>query len=202
MPKTNYFLILGIDEGADDSALDAALERLSDSLKASNFMHNPSALEQASVLFARVREAHTALKDSKFREAHRLEVRNSGEPFTPDQLKPLIGHVCVAAGIISYLDLMDAIYKQTDIDLPLGQIMQQRGLMSQTELEGMLMGQKLYGAPPRPLEPEVKRLLCAGLITLDMIKIALIDQRTSRANLDELICKRGWIEKCILEALK
>ncbi|MBX9686504.1 MAG: hypothetical protein K2X27_07365, partial [Candidatus Obscuribacterales bacterium] len=103
---------------------------------------------------------------------------------------------------ISYQDLLDAIKDQTDIDLPLGQILQEKCLITQTELEGMLMGQKLYGAPMRPLEPMTKRLLALELINLDMVKIALIDQRTSMDSLDALICKRGWLELSVLAALR
>ena len=202
MTFTNYFLILGLSENADSSAIDNALERISHAMKPSNFMTNMKALEQASVVIAKIREAHTALSDENFREEHRKEVKEAGEPFTPDQLKPFLGHVCVAAGIISYQDLLEAVAKQTDIDLPLGQILQDRRLISQTELEGMLMGQKLYGAPTRPLETTAKRLLALGLVTLDMVKIALIDQRTSRDGLDELMCKRGWVEQPVLDSLK
>lgn len=93
---------------------------------------------------------------------------------------------------------MEAIDKQTDIDLPLGQILQEKQLISQTELEGMLMGQKLYGAPNRPLSPKVKRLLALDLVSMDMVKIALIDQRSSMAELEELLCKRGWVEPAIV----
>lgn len=201
MATKNYFLILGLPPDADAKAVDAAFELLSQKLKPSNFMNNPASIQLVSNIVAKLREAHTALMDDKFRESHAQVCKNTGEPFTPDQLKPFLGHVCVAAGIISYEELMEAVQKQTDIDLPLGQILQDRRLISQTELEGMLMGQKLYGAPMRPLEPMVKRLLELEIVTLDMVKIALIDQRTSMESLDKLICKRGWIDSCIVEAL-
>ena len=201
MPNANYFLVLGLPDCADLSAINVAFEKMSNALKPSNFMTNFRALEQASKVTAKAREAHTALSDPKFREVLATEVRSAGEPYSPDQLKPFLGHVCVAAGIISYDELMDAVSKQTDIDLPLGQILQERRLISQTELEGMLMGQKLYGAPLRPLEPSAKRLLLFGLVTLDMVKIALIDQRTSQSGLDQLLCKRGWVEADLLAAL-
>ncbi len=199
--KANYFLILGLNEDADLAAIDAAFTRLCQQLTPSEEMSS-KAREQAAFALTRIREAHTKLQDGRFRESHKAELKDAGEPFSPDQLKPFLGHVCVAAGIISYQDLMDAVSKQTDIDLPLGQILQERRLLSQTELDGMLMGQKLYGAPARPLETTAKRLLALGLITVDMVKIALIDQRTSMAALDELICKRGWVENSVLLALK
>lgn len=202
MHNSNYFLILGIPETADESSVDNAFERLSNTLKASNFSDNQKTVDQATKCMALVREAHTALKNESFRNSHAEQVKAAGEAYTPDQLKPFLGHVCVAAGIISYQELMDAVSKQTDIDLPLGQILQERRLITQTELEGMLMGQKLYGAPMRPLESMIKRLLALEVITLDMVKIAVIDQRTQMASLDELMAKRGWVSQSLLDALK
>lgn len=201
-PKVNYFLNLGLNETAEESAIDAAYRHLYASLNVAKFIGNQKAIQQAADIFARIGKAYGALKDPEFRESHRAELAGQGEPFTPDQLKPFLGHVCVAAGIITYEDLMEAISRQTNIDLPLGQILQERGLLSQTELEGMLMGQKLYSAPARPLEPMVKRLLSLEMITIDMIKIALIDQRASMAGLSELLSRRGWIEKSVIDALK
>lgn len=202
MQKPNYFLILGIPDSADEAAVDGAFEHLSNNLKPSNFSDSPITLEQATKCMALVREAHTTLRDADLRKAHADQLQAAGEAYSPDQLKPFLGHVCVAAGIISYQELMDAVSKQTDIDLPLGQILQERRLITQTELEGMLMGQKLYGAPMRPLENMTKRLLSLGIITMDMVKIAVIDQRTQMASLDELMCKRGWISETLLNALK
>lgn len=201
MLKINYFLILGISENSDESAIDAAFDRCRLKLDSANFSDNKKAQEQAQRALAKIQEAHTKLKDSDFRNKHAVELSGAADSHSPDQLKPFLGHVCVAAGIISYQELMDAVAKQTDIDLPLGQILQERRLISQTELEGMLMGQKLYGAPARPLEAIVRRLLQLDLITIDMVKIVLIDQRTSMARLDELLCKRGWIESSVLESL-
>jgi curved DNA-binding protein CbpA len=202
MSNINYFLILGLPPTATASEIDASFATIVEKLKPSNFSYSINASEQASVALAKVRAAHTALLDERFREQHAEALKEIGEPFSPDQLKPFLGHVCVAAGIITYQDLMDSIHQQADIDLPLGQILQDRGLLSETELEGMLMGQKLYGAPNRPLDSMVKRLLWLGLISVDMIKIALIDQRTSIDSLDELMSKRGWIDKGVLAALK
>lgn len=199
MARTNYFLILGVAETADASAIDRAFAELSEKLKPAKF--SGTAVKQAEQLLARLAEAHRALQNPNFKESHAQAVKDGKDPYSPEKLKPLIGHVCVAAGFISYEDLMEAVKKQGDIDLPLGQILQERRLITQTELEGMLMGQKLYEAPPRPLQDKIKRLLMTGLITLDMVKIAVIDQRTKMEDLDELICRRGWVDKTILDVL-
>lgn len=199
MAKTNYFQILGLPENADDAAINTAYESLQNKLNPSHF--SGKAVEQAKLALSKVKEAQTALKNPNFRESHAQVVRDRGDQYLPEKMKPYIGHVCVAAGYISYQDLVEAINKQTDIDLPLGQILQEKRLISQTELEGMLMGQKLYGAPNRPLSDKVKRLLALDLVTLDMVKIALIDQRSSMAELEDLLCKRGWVDQSILDAI-
>lgn len=202
MSNHNYFLILGIDPTADESAVETAFQNLSEKFKASLFIDDPESLIHRNLAMSHFRDAHRALLDPDFRKKHAEEVQSAPEPYTAEDLKPFLGHVCVAAGIISLDELIEAIIKQTDIDLPLGQILQERRLLSQTELDGMLMGQKLYGAPNRLLEPLTKRLLALGMVSLDMVKIVLIDQRTSNGSLAELMAKRGWISPIMLEALK
>lgn len=196
----NNFLILGLQETAGEAEVKEASERLSEKLDPSKFT-DPKAKSQAERCLSSVNQAATALASDSARTAHAQELKTAEDRYRPDQLKPFIGHLCVAASIITYQELLDAVSKQTDIDLPLGQILQERRLLSQTELEGMLMGQKLYGAPNKPLDTKSRRLLELGLVTIDMVKIALIDQRTSENSLDELMVKRGWIDASVLAAL-
>ncbi|MBY0549999.1 MAG: hypothetical protein K2W95_22180 [Candidatus Obscuribacterales bacterium] len=196
----NNFLILGLPDTATEADIKAACTRLTEKLEPAKFS-DPAAKRQAEHCLKKVTAAGDQLKDAASISAHAKEVTDLGDQYKPEQLKPFIGHLCVAASIINYQDLMEAITKQTDIDLPLGQILQERRLLSQTELEGMLMGQKLYGAPNKPLDQKSRRLIDLGLVTIDMVKIALIDQRTSELELDQLIVKRGWIDQSVIEAL-
>ncbi|MBX9686501.1 MAG: hypothetical protein K2X27_07350, partial [Candidatus Obscuribacterales bacterium] len=115
--------LLGLAPTADLPAINAAFERLSNSFSPARF-ENARATEQAANAFVHIRQAHTVLQDDSFRAQHSVDCNEHPEPYSPGQLKPFLGHVCVAAGIISYQDLLDAIKDQTDIDLPLGQILQ------------------------------------------------------------------------------
>lgn len=195
----NHFLVLGIPDHAGEVEVQEAVGGLNESLRVERFAGNTKV--QAEQCLRKVAEAQLALSTAEGRASHREFVRDAGDTVTPEHLKCFIGHLCVAAGIISYQDLLDAISKQTDIDLPLGQILQERRLLSQTELEGMLMGQKLYGVPHRPLDYNTKRFLELGLVSLDMVKIAVIDQRTSMSSIDELLLKRGFLDPAMIAAL-
>lgn len=63
------------------------------------------------------------------------------------------------------------------------------------------MGQKLYGIPNRPLDYNTKRLMELGLVSLDMVKIAVIDQQTSMDSIDQLLLKRGFVDPFLIAAL-
>lgn len=196
----NNFLILGLPDTATEADIKAACTNLTEKLEPTKFS-GPAAKRQAEQCLTKVKAAADQLKDAAAISAHAKGVAAQDDQYKPEQLKPFIGHLCVAASIINYQELMEAITKQTDIDLPLGQILQERRLLSQTELEGMLMGQKLYGAPNKPLDRKSRRLLELGLATIDMTKIALIDQRTSELAIDQLMVKRGWIDQSVIDAL-
>jgi hypothetical protein len=200
---TNPFLALGVDENASQVEIDDAFRYLSKHLNPSNFSSGSEAEEQAQRCMSRVVPAYQTLRVAETREAARVQVLESkGKPFNADEFKPFLGHICVAAGIITLDDLTEAISRQADIDLPLGQILQEKALLSQTELEGLLMGQRLFGSPNRPPDPITQRLLELTAVSKDMIKIALIDQRTNFVHtLPDLLVKRNWLSDKILKIL-
>ncbi len=191
----DQFLILGLDENATDVAIEEAFRYLNRHLNPSNFQFGSFAEKQAQLCMSRIVPAYQVLRDAAERSKARQELQPEGkDSFAPGDFKPFLGHICVAAGIISLADLNEAIDKQTDIDLPLGQILQEKQLLSQTELDGLLMGQRLYGAPMKPLDAVTRRLLTIGVVSRDMVKIVLIDQRTSMKSLPELLAQRGWLD--------
>jgi curved DNA-binding protein CbpA len=198
----NYFLILGIDEKSSDSQIEEAFRYLSKQLNPSGFT-DQAAIKQATACMSRIVPAYQSLRDSNTRDLARAEaIADRGQALNPEEFKPFLGHLCVAARIITIDDLNEAITKQSDIDLPLGQILQERKLLSQTELEGLLMGQRLFGAPARPPDRFTMRLLALTAVSKDMVKIAMIDQRTSFAStLPDLLVKRGWLHEDILKVL-
>jgi hypothetical protein len=200
---TDPFLILGIDLDATELATDEAYNYLSRNLNPTNFPAGSAAEEQAQNCMSRIVPAYQLLRQPGGRaQAIADATAERAKPYNPDDFKAFLGHICVAGGIITLDDLNDAISKQGDIDLPLGQILQEKALLSQTELDGLLMGQRLFGAPARPLDPITKRLLALNAVTKDMVKIVLIDQRTNFvSSVPELLLKRGWINPKILQIL-
>ena len=200
---SNPFLVLGVDESAMQLEIDDAFRYLSKNLNPTNFSSGSDAELQAQKCMSRIVPAYQVLREPASREKARTEaLAEKAKPFNPDDFKPFLGHICVAAGIITLDDLNEAISRQADIDLPLGQILQERALLSQTELEGLLMGQRLFGAPSRPLDPLTARLLELTIITRDMVKIVLIDQRTNFvSSVPDLLIKRHWLSEKIVQVL-
>lgn len=207
MPEAWYlsdpFLILGIDENASDSQIDEAFRYLGKNLNPTNFSHGSFAEQQAQQCISRIVPAYQALREKDTREqARQKHLLDKEKPFNPDDMKPFLGHICVAAGIITLDDLNEAISKQSDIDLPLGQILQEKALLSQTELEGLLMGQRLFSSPSRPLDIITQRLIAMSAVSRDMVKIVLIDQRTAyMSTVPELLIKRGWLDQRIFSVI-
>jgi hypothetical protein len=199
----NLFLILGLDESASTEQIDEAFNYLNQKLHPTLFASGSPAEKQAILCWQRIVPSYQALKDPTKRErAREIAMAERSRPFEPNDFKPFLGHICVAAGIITLDDLKEAIEKQGDIDLPLGQILQEKQLLSQTELDGLLMGQRLFGAPNRPLDLVTMRLLELGVITKDMVKIVLIDQRTAYGTtVPQLLVKRAWIDERILRVI-
>lgn len=199
----NLFLILGVDESASTEHIDEAFNYLNQKLHPTLFAPGSAAERQAILCWQRIVPSYQLMKDPGKRDrAREIALAERARPFEPNDFKPFLGHICVAAGIITLDDLKEAIEKQADIDLPLGQILQEKQLLSQTELDGLLMGQRLFGAPNRPLDEVTTRLLELGVITKDMVKIALIDQRTAYGTtVPQLLIKRGWVDERILRVI-
>lgn len=199
----NHFLILGIDEDASESQIEEAFRYLSNNLSPENFPPGSFAEKQAQWCMSCINPAYQSLHNPQTR-ARSLEIAlvEKAKSFDPEEFKPFLGHICVAAGIITLEDLIEAVAKQADIDLPLGQILQEKQLLSQTELDGLLMGQRLFGAPNRPLDALATRLVAMSAVSKDMIKIVMIDQRTAYlSSIADLLLKRGWLSERILQVI-
>jgi hypothetical protein len=198
----DHFCVLGLEEDASPEEVEEAFAYLSRMLNPQVFRPGSAAAGQAENCLTQITASYQVLRDPVRRLSHREEVLAARRNESAEEFRPFLGHICVAAGIITLDDLNDAISKQTDIDLPLGQILQERQLLSQVELDGLLMGQRLYGGQSAVLDAVTRRLLVLGLITKDMVKIALIDQRASMNMVPDLLAKRGWVEPGILRILQ
>ncbi len=197
----NHFVVLGIPESASDLAVEEAYRYLSKAFDESNFTPGSPAAWQAAKARVKIKAAYDVLNQPVSREKHKQEIENE-RSVKQENYNPKLGHICVAAGIITLDELEAAIKDQQDIDLPLGQILQEKRLLSQSELDGLLMGQHIFLAgEPRPVDDTTRRAMVMEIVNPDMIKIVLFDQRTSMNSLGELLIRRGWIEPAILDIL-
>lgn len=196
----NHFVVLGIPETASDLAVEEAYRYLQKAFAPENFPEGSPSAWQAAKARDKIKQSYEALNDPARREKHRQEVES--QRGVKENFNPKLGHICVAAGIITLDELEEAIVSQQDIDLPLGQILQEKRLLSQSELDGLLMGQQIFVAgEPRPVDYPTQRAMNMEVVTQDMIKIVLFDQRTSMSSLGELLIRRGWLEPAILDIL-
>ncbi len=74
-------------------------------------------------------------------------------------------------------------------------------MISQAELDGLLLGQQLISLPADLPHKIGQRLMALGLVTEDMIRIALIEQRTFSRNLEDLLVAHGWLDKEVMKIL-
>jgi hypothetical protein len=197
----NHFVVLGIPETASDLAVEEAYRYLQKAFAPENFPEGSPSAWQAAKARDKIKQSYEALNHPEKRDKHLQEVENE-RGAKEESFNPKLGHICVAAGIITLDELEEAIVKQQDIDLPLGQILQEKRLLSQSELDGLLMGQQIFVAgEPRPVDYPTRRAMAMEVVTNDMIKIVLFDQRTSMSTLGELLIRRGWLEPAILDIL-
>src|SRR5437870_4871756 len=102
---TDPFLVLGIDVSASDLEIDEAFRYLSKHLNPTNFPSGSIPERQAQQCMSRIVPAYQRLRDPGAREKAQTEaLADRARPFNPDDLKPFLGHLCVAAGIISIDD--------------------------------------------------------------------------------------------------
>lgn len=195
----NHFDALGVDQKISKDALKKRFDSLTIAL--TNTKRSSKQDKKYGKILDRMQESYAVLADPRLRKEHEKQLQLAADPYSPEKLKPLFGHMCVAADLISYEDLKKALKKQSKANLALGQILEDEGLITQTEADGILMGQQLYDAPSHPLGTLTRQLLALELVDLDMVKIALLDERRFLDGLNILLVKRGWIASDVVTVL-
>ncbi|MBY0357446.1 MAG: J domain-containing protein [Candidatus Obscuribacterales bacterium] len=197
----NHFDLLGVEQNTSSEALKKRFEYFSTVLSQPSSKLNKQDKKLAAQILSRINDSYAVLADIKLRKEHENSLSAQDDPYSPERLKPLFGHMCVAAGLITYESLIESVKEQATVNLAIGQILQNKGLITQTELDGVLMGQKLQDAPERPLGLGARLLLAHQLVDMDMIKIVLLDQRRSIDSLENLLVKRGWLSQALSDLL-
>ncbi len=198
----SLYLVLGIAEGAADASVKAAYIRIRQSLEHSE-RWSPGSLGhvQAQQCLLAIEHAYSTLCDPVLKSGYEAEWKLHIKDAQQGDVQPKLGQLCVAAGIISMEQLEEAVESQTSMDLPLGQILQSQKLISQTELDGLLLGQQLIRLPMDAPHSIGQRLMALDLVTEDMIRVALIEQRTFIKPLEDMLVLHGWLDKEVLQVL-
>ncbi len=198
----SLYTVLGLDENACDEAVNAAYSHLRHQLAALQLEPCSLGGAQAAQCLAAVEQSYQTLSNperlSEYQHAWKLWLND----VEATEMQPKLGQLCVAAGIITLDDLNNAIESQTKLDLPIGQIMQENLLITQAELDGLLLGQQLITLPVDLPHRIGQRLIALGLVTEDMVRIALIEQRTFDKELAELLIGHGWLDPDVFNILK
>jgi len=192
------FCILGIKAGAGRAEVEEAYNRLISSFNEENFMDSPQEWVQAQQCYMSIENAYKRILEGDIDEVPDVCRESEGETA---MIPPKLGHMLVAAGIITLEQLEDAIAKQRTVDLPIGEILKRSSLLTQMELDSFLLNQKTIKLPADSPYLIGQRLIGLGLVTEDMVRIALVEQRTSGAQLGRVLVERGWLAADILSAL-
>lgn len=197
----SLYTILGLDENASTEEINAAYERLHARLNLENFEPGSLGHTQAQQCLLSIENAFRTLTTPTARQKFAEEWKEAMKIAAEGAIHPKIGQLCVAAGIITLEDLERAVETQTSLNLPLGQILQESRLISQAELDGLLLGQQLITLPQDLPHKVGQRLMALGLVTEDMVRIALIELRTFDKKLEDLLIGHGWLDPSILTIL-
>jgi len=192
------YCILGIRTGASRADVDAAYRRLIDSLNEENFLDSPQEWVQAQQAFMAIENAYMRIVEGDLDEEP-VECRESDSHTA--SIPPKLGQMLVAAGVISLEQLDEAIESQRTVDLPLGEILKGSSLVTQMELDSFLLNQQQIKLPPDSPYLIGQRLIGLGLVTEDMVRIALVEQRTTGEPLGKILVGHGWLAADILTAL-
>lgn len=197
----SLYSVLGLAEDTSDEVVLAAYQRLCQALNLSSYKPGSLGYLQCQQCLTAIEDAFKTLTNPDLRAAYKDIWSKSWTKGQELHTQPKLGQLCVASGMISLEELNEAVQSQTTLRLPLGQILQEQRLISQAELDGLLLGQNLIALPAESPHSIGQRLIALGLVSEDMVRIALIEQRTFDKRLGEILVEHGWVDKTVLEAL-
>lgn len=197
----SLYTVLGLEDGAADAIVEAVYRNLRQKLNPDNFPSGSLGRLQSEQCSLSIENAYRTLSNPIARQNYEKEWKHALKSAATGEIHPRLGQLCVAAGIISLEELEKAVESQVSLDLPLGQVLQERQLISQAELDGLLLGQQLISLPADLPHKIGQRLMALGLVTEDMIRIALIEQRTFNRNLEDLLVAHGWLDSEVMKVL-
>lgn len=190
------YALLGLDENAPVSDAEAAFSRMSVSLaELKNDDENANFAQKA---LEKLAEAISQIKDSSASAA----TDGGAQDEDLDYTHPRLGQICVASGLISMDQLLEAVEEQIATGLPLGEVLQDKQFLSPIQLEGLLLGQEMIDIPSQCTDPDGRRLIALDIVTEDMVLIAQMEQKSLNQSIVALLERRGWVNERLTHALE
>jgi hypothetical protein len=197
----SLYSTLGLEENASQSAVQESHARLIARLKLDDFEYGTRAYDQAKRCISAIERAYKTLSDAQLKLKYQEQRAHAANPQYKGDVRPRIGQLCVASGMISMEQLQEAVEMQDSIGLPIGEVLQQKHFISQAELDGLLLGQEIIDVPAECTDPIGKRLVSLGLASEDMILVATMEQRTTGHSLQEIVVSHGWVDQKIVDVI-
>jgi len=97
--------------------------------------------------------------------------------------------------------LKEAMDEQAETGQALGEILMEKQIISQEELDGLLLGQDLIDGVEEITDPFALRLIALGLVSEEAMIIALLENRFSTESITATLKRRGWLEQEIIDLL-
>lgn len=196
----SLYAVLGLEESAPTSEVEAAYKRLLQVLSPDKFKPGP-ARTQAEKAQVAIDKAHATLIQPELRQLYEQQRQEYLKGEKQGDTRPRLGQLCVASGMISMDQLKEAVDAQVKTGMPLGEVLQDKQFISQAELDGLLLGQEMIDAPSAVTDPLGMRLVSLGMVSEDMVLIVQMEKRTQGKSTDELFVRHGWIDAEVLKAL-
>ncbi|MBX9770913.1 MAG: hypothetical protein K2X29_06060 [Candidatus Obscuribacterales bacterium] len=195
--STCPYLLLGLTPSAGKDDIAQVYERLKSSLDEDDCLATPQSWVQARQAVLSIEDAYKRILDGDESDEPVKKVPEDLESWLP----PKLGQLLVASGKITLEQLQDALREQAVLQIPLGEILKSASLVTQMELDSFLLSQRLINLPADTPHQIGQRLIGLGLVTEDMVRIALVEQRTSEKPLGQILVERGWLADEIFQAL-
>ncbi len=187
----NHLSALALPTSASAAEVDATALRLIANL--SQEFKSIRANEQAEIAAASIRRAYEEYSHSAD--------NNLVAEKTLFHSRLRLGQLCLAAGMITLEQLEEAVKEQLRSDRQLGEIFLEKQFISQEELDGLLIGQDLIAPEEEVSDLLALQLMAIGLVSEDLMMIALLEQRFAFSSVGEVLIRRKWIEPEIIQAL-
>ena len=135
---------------------------------------------------------------------HLTEMHAGEDSKQPDWVRPKLGQMLVASGLLSLEQLDAALEIQRNTQshhIFIGEILVGAGYITNKQLAHYLKQQELLRLPPDHQERWGQRLVQLGLVTDDQLKVALIDQHNKGVTLREAMISRDWLTADVLDRI-